>query len=71
VLVSSHLLGEVARLADDVIVIRRGRYVTHGSVAELTGAAGGGAVRVASLDDPRLAQALRRAGAEVTVGPEG
>jgi ABC-2 type transport system ATP-binding protein len=71
VLVSSHLLGEVARLADDVIVIRRGRYVTHGSVAELTGAAGGGAVRVASLDDPRLAQALQGAGAEVAVGPEG
>jgi ABC-2 type transport system ATP-binding protein len=69
VLVSSHLLGEVARLADDVIVIRRGRFVTHGSVAELTG--GDGAVRVASLDDPRLAQALQRAGAEVAVGPGG
>jgi ABC-2 type transport system ATP-binding protein len=71
VLVSSHLLGEVARLADDVIVIRRGRFVTHGSVAELTGAAGGGAVRVASVDDLRLAEALQRAGAEVVVGPEG
>jgi ABC-2 type transport system ATP-binding protein len=71
VLVSSHLLGEIARLADDVIVIRRGRYVTHGSVAELTGAAGGGAVRVSSLDDPTLAAALRSREAEVVVGPEG
>jgi ABC-2 type transport system ATP-binding protein len=72
VLVSSHLLGEIARLADDVIVIRRGRFVTQGSVAELTGAAGGGAVRVASLDDPTLARALQAAGAEVTVGgPDG
>jgi ABC-2 type transport system ATP-binding protein len=71
VLVSSHLLGEVARLADDVIVIRRGRFVTQASVAELTGAAGGGAVQVASLDDPTLARALRQAGAEVAVGPDG
>jgi ABC-2 type transport system ATP-binding protein len=71
VLVSSHLLGEVARLADDVIVIRRGRFVTHGSVAELTGAVGGGAVQVSSLADPTLAQALTAAGAEVVVGPEG
>jgi ABC-2 type transport system ATP-binding protein len=71
VLVSSHLLGEVARLADDVIVIRRGRYVTHGSVAELTGAAGGGAVRVSSLDDPALARALQDRDAEVVVSPDG
>jgi ABC-2 type transport system ATP-binding protein len=71
VLVSSHLLGEVARLADDVIVIRRGRFVTHGSVAELTGAVGGGAVQVSSLADPTLAQALTARGAEVVVGPDG
>jgi ABC-2 type transport system ATP-binding protein len=71
VLVSSHLLGEVARLADEVIVIRRGRFVTQRSVAELTGAAGGGALRVSSLDDPALAAALQAAGAEVAVGPEG
>jgi ABC-2 type transport system ATP-binding protein len=70
VLVSSHLLGEVARLADEVIVIRRGRFVTQATVAELTGAAGGG-LQVASLDDPRLAGVLQEAGAEVTVGPEG
>jgi ABC-2 type transport system ATP-binding protein len=71
VLVSSHLLGEVARLADDVIVIRRGRFVTQGSVAELTGGADGGAVRVSSLADPVLAGALQAAGADVTVGPDG
>ena len=70
VLVSSHLLGEIARLADDVIVIRRGQFVTQASVAELTGAAGG-ILQVASLDDARLAAALRERGAEVTDGPEG
>jgi ABC-2 type transport system ATP-binding protein len=35
VFVSSHLLGEVEQLADDVVVVDRGRLVTHGSLAEL------------------------------------
>jgi hypothetical protein len=60
ILVSSHLLGEVARLADDVIVIRRGRIVTQATVAELTGAVSGGAVAVASVDDATLSRAGRR-----------
>ncbi len=37
VLVSSHQLDEVARMADDVIVIDRGRVLRHGTLAELTG----------------------------------
>jgi ABC-2 type transport system ATP-binding protein len=36
VLVSSHLLAEMARTADDVIVVDRGRLVAAGSVDELT-----------------------------------
>lgn len=72
ILVSSHLLGEVARLADDVIVIRNGRIVASSSVAELTAAAGGGAVQVSSRDDPALAARLRELGAEVEIaGPAG
>ena len=35
VLVSSHLLGEVEQLADDVVVVNRGRLVTQGSLSEL------------------------------------
>ena len=35
-LVSSHQLGEVARMADDVIVIDRGRLLRQGSLEELT-----------------------------------
>lgn len=65
VLVSSHLIGEIARLADDVVVIHRGRFVTSGTVDELTGSAGGEVAHVASLDDDALAAALARAGAEV------
>jgi ABC-2 type transport system ATP-binding protein len=36
VLVSSHQLGEVAQMADDVVVIAAGRLVAHRSVQELT-----------------------------------
>jgi len=66
ILVSSHLLGEVARLVDDVLVIRQGRIVASGTVAELTAAAGGAAVRVASVDDTALTAALEQGGANVT-----
>ncbi|MTV26993.1 ABC transporter ATP-binding protein [Nitriliruptoraceae bacterium ZYF776] len=71
ILVSSHLLAEVARLADEVIVIRRGRIVTQGTVAELTAAASGGAVVVRSADDRQLRTALTDAGGEVVDGPDG
>jgi ABC-2 type transport system ATP-binding protein len=65
ILVSSHLLGEIARLVDDVVVIRRGRIVAQGSVAELTASAEGAAVVVRSQDNARLAAALSRQGAQV------
>ena len=71
VLVSSHLINEVARLADDVIVIRRGRIVTEATVAELTMASGGSAVAVTSRDDHRLAEALTAHGGEVVAGDTG
>ena len=35
VFVSSHLLGEVEQLADDVVVVNQGRLVTKGSLADL------------------------------------
>lgn len=65
VLVSSHLLGEVSRLVDDVVVIRRGRIIAQAPVAELVGAGDGGAIAVASLDDVALTAALTAAGGEV------
>ena len=65
VLVSSHLIGEIARLADEVVVIRRGRFLTSGTIDELTGAAGGEVARVRSLDDVRLTEGLVQAGADV------
>jgi ABC-2 type transport system ATP-binding protein len=37
VLVSSHLLAELAQTVDDVLIIHRGRFVEHTSLAGLTG----------------------------------
>src|SRR5262245_61994805 len=54
VLVSSHVLSEMAQLADEAIVISRGRLVRQSSIAELT--AGSGQVRVVTPDNGRLAE---------------
>jgi ABC-2 type transport system ATP-binding protein len=64
VLVSSHVLAEVAQTADDVVVIARGRSVAQAPLAELTARAGGG-IRVAGPDAARLGELLRAGGADV------
>jgi ABC-2 type transport system ATP-binding protein len=51
VLVSSHLLGEVAQTCDHLAILRRGRCVETGSVAELLARAGRPSMRV-RVDDP-------------------
>ena len=61
VLVSSHVLAEMAQTADAVIVIARGRVVAEGPIAELI-AGRGGAVEVRSPGAKRLAAALRSRG---------
>ncbi|MGI5184238.1 ABC transporter ATP-binding protein [Dactylosporangium sp. CA-152071] len=37
VLLSSHLMGELAEIADDVVVIHQGRILVQGGLAEVTG----------------------------------
>jgi ABC-2 type transport system ATP-binding protein len=37
VLLSSHMLGEVAQVADDVVVVDRGRVVRRGTLADVSG----------------------------------
>ncbi len=63
VLLSSHLLHEIEVIADDLVVIGRGRIVAQGTKEELLAAAG---TVVNSADNPRLAEALTHAGATVT-----
>jgi ABC-2 type transport system ATP-binding protein len=40
VLVSSHILGEVAMIADSVVIMNHGRLITQSTLAELTAGAG-------------------------------
>ena len=61
VFVSSHLLGEVEQLADDIVVINQGRLVTQGSLAEMRQSAS--LVRAASPEALRVA--LEEAGGVV------
>ena len=63
VFVSSHMLAEVSRMADEVVVINRGRFVTHAPVSELTV---DHHVLVRTPDAPRLELALMAKGALVT-----
>src|SRR5450759_1623622 len=70
VLVSSHLLAEVAHTADSVVILDRGRLVTHSTLDELTV----GVVQVVRIRTPKadeLRLALELEGAEVkTVAPD-
>jgi len=63
VLLSSHLLAEIAHSADDAIIIDHGRLVSAGPVSSL--AAASPKTRVTTPDRVALAAALTRAGAEV------
>jgi ABC-2 type transport system ATP-binding protein len=62
VLVSSHLLSEVALSADDVVVISRGVLRASGPLDEVLGAEGESATRVRSPELERLAAALADTG---------
>jgi ABC-2 type transport system ATP-binding protein len=66
VFVSSHLLAEITKIADDVIVINRGRLVTQASVRELLSHAAAD-VRVETPQPERLRDALEASGIKVTL----
>jgi ABC-2 type transport system ATP-binding protein len=61
VLVSSHLLAELAMSADAVVIIKNGRLVTQGTVAQLAGPVGD-SVRVRTPDANKLHQVLTSRG---------
>jgi ABC-2 type transport system ATP-binding protein len=63
VLVSSHVLTEMAQLADDVVIIAKGRLVTQAPMSDVL-AGGGHGTRVRSPERDRLVAALARAGIE-------
>ena len=62
VLVSSHLLAEVAQSVDDVVVISNGRLRGQGTLEQVLGGDEGPATEVGAQDQGRLAEALKRRG---------
>jgi ABC-2 type transport system ATP-binding protein len=68
VLVSSHLLSEVAQSVDDVVVIAHGKLRGSGTLEQVLGGADGPVTRVRSAEDQRLAGLLRDQGLVVDDG---
>jgi ABC-2 type transport system ATP-binding protein len=65
VLVSSHVLPEIEQIADEVVIIHRGKFVEHATTAELAARATGG-IRARSPQVDRLRAALEEAGIKVS-----
>ncbi|MFF9135383.1 ATP-binding cassette domain-containing protein [Streptomyces sp. NPDC014806] len=66
VFVSSHLMSEVAQVADHLIVVGRGRLLADTTVRDLVREAGGDTVQVATDDPARLRDVLAGPGVEIT-----
>jgi ABC-2 type transport system ATP-binding protein len=71
VLVSSHLLAEMANTADRLLVIGRGKLIASTTVAEFVAGSDAGAVRVRSPQLDTLGELLSGAGIEATAEPDG
>jgi ABC-2 type transport system ATP-binding protein len=71
VLISSHLLAEVAQSVDDVVVIAKGKMRGQGTLEQVLGGDDGPATEVRSQDDTRLADALQVAGHTAMALPAG
>ncbi|AHI02090.1 ABC transporter ATP-binding protein [Kutzneria viridogrisea] len=71
VLVSSHLLSEMALTAEDLVVIGRGRLISQGSTADLIGGATQNTVLVRTPQAQHLGNALAHKGFQVESKPDG
>ena len=70
ILISSHVLAEVAQTVDDVVIIHRGKLVRHAAIAEVEALAAG-STTVRSPDADRLLELLVSAGLEARSVGEG
>src|SRR5436190_6703171 len=70
VFISSHVLAEIAQLADEVVIIHKAKLVAHEPLAALTGRAAGGTI-VRSPDAGRLRERLAATGIEATAAADG
>ena len=65
VFLSSHLMSEMALVADHLIIVGRGQLLADTTVHDLTRQAGGGTVQVATADPTRLREVLTAPGVEI------
>jgi ABC-2 type transport system ATP-binding protein len=71
VLVSSHLMSEMALTADRLIVVGRGRLIAEGTVEDVVRTSSIGHVRVDTAEPERLRHLLHDRGADVSTQPDG
>ncbi|MBK5306816.1 MAG: ATP-binding cassette domain-containing protein [Frankiaceae bacterium] len=71
VLVSSHLMSEMAQTADHLLVIGKGRLIADVGVREFIASAGRNLVRVRTTDPQKLTALLAKAKANVTPVDDG
>ena len=69
VFVSSHLMSEMALVADHLIIVGRGRVLADTTVADLVRQAGGDTLVVAAADPAGLRRVLAGPGVEITGQP--
>jgi ABC-2 type transport system ATP-binding protein len=70
ILISSHVLAEVAQTVDEVVIIHRGRLVRHAAMADVEALAAGATI-VRSPDAARLSSLLADAHVEVHAQGDG
>jgi ABC-2 type transport system ATP-binding protein len=70
VLLSSHILGEVQQICDEVTIISRGRRVVAGPVADVLASQDRGEYRIRVYDHVRAAEILRATGHTIEVHPD-
>jgi ABC-2 type transport system ATP-binding protein len=71
ILVSSHLMSEMAQTADHLLVIGRGRIITAGPIEEIIARSTEEAVRVVTPRAAELSELLADRGADVVAGAPG
>jgi ABC-2 type transport system ATP-binding protein len=71
VMVSSHLMSEMALTADRLVVIGRGRLIAEGTVEEVVGQASTGSVRVDTPEPERLRALVQSLGATAATDADG
>jgi ABC-2 type transport system ATP-binding protein len=71
ILVSSHLMNEIAVTADHLIVIGRGKLITEASTEDVIARSGDKSVRVRTPDAARLTELITAAGGTVKPGGNG